>query len=354
MASAATELAERPDVMKIAVVCPYDLGAPGGVQQVTVELVERLTGLGHQAWLVGPGRRDGARSVGNTVRIRANASVAPIALGPSVPRSVREAITEADVVHIHEPLMPRVSTAALVAGLPNVVTFHADAPRWVSTTYKLIPPSWREAMAHSVITAVSPVAARAIPPSFGPVEIIPNGVDVAGFGTGEKVSHRVAFLGRDEPRKGLDILLRAWPSVRAQIPDAELVVMGARRADPSPGVEFLGRVEETFKREMLASAAVYVAPNTGGESFGIVVAEAMAAGAAVVASDIPAFTAVLGGTGTIFPVGDSHRLAGEIVRLLNDPAEAARVGAVCRQRAAAFDWPTVVDRYLAAYSRARN
>lgn len=340
--------------MKIAVVCPYDLGAPGGVQQVTIGLVERLTDQGHQAWLVGPGRRDGARSVGDTVPIRANASVAPIALGPGVPQAVREAITGADVVHIHEPLMPRVSTAALVAGLPKVVTFHADAPRWVSAAYRLTPRSWRKAMAGSVITAVSPVAARVIPPSFGGVEIIPNGVDVAGFDTGEKVAHRVAFLGRDEPRKGLDILLRAWPAVRAQIPHAELVVMGAHRTDPSPGVEFLGRVEEAVKRDVLSSAAVYVAPNTGGESFGIVVAEAMAAGAAVVASDIPAFTAVLGGAGTTFPVGDSHRLAAAIVRLLNDPAEATQVGLACRARAAAFDWPTVVDRYLAAYTRAGN
>lgn len=340
--------------MKIAVVCPYDLGTPGGVQQVTVELVDRLGALGHQAWLVGPGRRAGARHVGNTVRIRANASVAPVALGPGVGRSVREAIADADVVHIHEPFMPRVSTAALRTGVPKVVTFHADAPAWVGTAYRLAPRRLRRAVADSVITAVSPVAARVLPAAFGAVEIVPNGVDVAGFPQTDKVAGRVVFLGRDEPRKGLDVLLHAWPAVRAQVPDAELVVLGARRADTVEGVQYLGRVDEAVKREVLGSAAVYVAPNTGGESFGIVVAEAMAAGAAVVASDVPAFTAVLGGTGVTFPVGDSSRLADEVTRLLDDPAEAVRVGTACRERAAAFDWPTVVDRYLATYERARN
>lgn len=338
--------------MKVAVVCPYDLGLPGGVQQVAIDLVDRLNDLDHHAWLVGPGHRAGARSVGSTVGIRANASVAPIALGRSVGSAVRSAIADADVVHIHEPLMPSVSTAALKSTLPKVLTFHADAPRWVGRLYRLLPAATKRAIQAAVVTAVSPVAASALPHAFGSVEIIPNGIDIAGFGGQRRLPTRATFLGRDEPRKGLGLLLDAWPRVRAAVPSAELVVMGVVRDHALEGVRFMGRVDEGTKRAVLASSAVHVAPNTGGESFGIVVAEAMAAGAAVVASDIPAFRAVLAGTGVQVPVGDADALAEAMTSLLNDPQRAKRIGESGRQRARQFDWSVVVDRYLGAYRRA--
>ena len=340
--------------MRIAVVCPYDLEKPGGVQQIAIELVDRLVDRGHDAWLVGPGHRPGAVEVGRTFRVRANDSVAPVALGPRVPAKVREAVRGADVVHVHEPIMPLVSTAALRGSAPRVVTFHADAPKWASRLYRRLPNRWVEAIATAVVTAVSPVAAAALPEEFGEPEIIPNGLDTSAFRSKPKVPFRVTFLGRDEPRKGLDLLLAAWPTIRRRIPEAELVVMGADRAHVPEGVRCLGRVDEETKREMLGSASVHVAPNTGGESFGIVVAEAMAAGCAVVASDIPAFRAVLSGAGVLVPVGDVGALAAEIAGLLATPAEIDASGRSARARAADFDWSVVVDRYLRAYERARG
>jgi len=355
MAPAPAELAERSGVdgLKVAVLCPYDLGLPGGVQQVTIELTQRLEAAGHDAWLVGPGLHRGARSVGRTVRIRANASVVPVALGPGVIGRVARAVDGADVVHVHEPLMPLVSLAALRSSSPLVATFHADPPRWVAGVYSTAGWLLRSRLRRAVVTAVSPTAAAALPPSWGPVELIPNALDVASYATGDvRVRGRVTFLGRADPRKGLDVALAAWPAVHDAFPAAELIVMGSSATHPAAGVRYVGRVSESEKRSLLSSAMLHVAPNVGGESFGIVVAEAMAAGAAVVASDLPAFQHVIGDGGVLVPTGDAEALAREMIRLLADPAETMRLGAVAVERAQTFDWSVVLDRYLAAYRRA--
>jgi phosphatidyl-myo-inositol alpha-mannosyltransferase len=198
------------------------------------------------------------------------------------------------------------------------------------------------------------VAAEGIPRRWGPVEIIPNALDVPAYRLPDvaRLPFRVTFLGRDDPRKGLDVLLDAWSEVFAAVPRAELVVAGASREIAPPGVEFAGRVGETEKRRLLASSAIHVAPNTGGESFGIVVAEAMAAGAPVVASDLPAFLNVMAGCGVHVPVGDSPALAGTLIRLLGSPEELQRMGDAGRSRVNAFDWPSVLSRYIDAYERA--
>lgn len=332
-------------------VCPYDLGLHGGVQQLTIELVDRLRDAGHDAWLVGPGQRNGARDVGPTTRIRANRSAVPVALGPGVGKRTQAALAGADVVHIHEPLIPRVSTSALRSPLPKVLTFHADAPRWATAMYRVLERPMR--LGRHVVTAVSPVAEAALPVGWGPVEIIPNALDVAAYATDEpRHRNRVTFLGRDDPRKGLDVLLRAWPTIRAGVGDAELVVMGASRAAPMAGVRFVGRVTESEKRRLLASSTVHVAPNTGGESFGIVVAEAMAAGCAVVATELPAFTAVMEGAGIHVPVGDVPAISQAVIGLLTDSDAADGHGEAGRARAATFDWSSVTSRYLDAYRRA--
>lgn len=339
--------------MRVAVVCPYDLGLAGGVQQVASELVERLGRSGHEAWLVGPGDLPGARSVGSTVRVRANASSVPMALSPRVGGRVREALAGADVVHIHEPLIPLVSWAALQCPIPKVLTFHADAPGWAKALYRVLDRPFGRLIRSSVVTAVSPVAAASVPPGWGPIDIIPNALDVAAYSQSrERIVSRVTFLGRDDPRKGLDVVLRAWPVVREAVPAAELIVMGAHRPDTSEGVRFVGRVDESTKRDFLGSSSVHVAPNTGGESFGIVVAEAMAAGAAVIASDLTAFIDVMGGTGVHVPAGDSSALAAAIVHLLADPARASAAGEAGRRRAREFDWSNVTERYVSAYRRA--
>ncbi len=346
--------------MKIAVVCPYDVGRAGGVQQLSIELVERLAGGGHRAWLVAPGDpgavagRCEVRSVGSSVPVKANDSVAPVSLSPAVFARVRDATQDADVLHVHEPLMPLVSLAAMRLRLPRVVTFHADAPRWAAVLYRTGGRMVDRGMRRSVVTAVSAVASAGIPRRWGQVEVIPNGLDVAAYARPEarRVASRVTFLGRDDPRKGLDVLLAAWVGVQAAVPAAELVVIGAERDEAPPGVRFVGRVDEDAKRTLLTSSSIHVAPNTGGESFGIVVAEAMAAGAAVIASDLAAFRDVLGECGTFVPAGAAGPLREALVALLGDATEVRRHAQCASARVADFDWGVVLGRWIAAYGRA--
>ncbi len=336
---------------RIAVVSPYALDRPGGVQEQVLGIVKGLRGRGHDAWAVGPGNpqdvADFVRSVGTVVDIRANRSVAPLALGPGVLVRVRRAVDGADVVHVHEPFMPLTSWGALSAGGRVVGTFHADPSATVRFAYRAAAPLLRRVVAKAdAVTVVSPVAGSAIRPFCqDPIEI-PNGVALPeNHPEADRRPRRVVFLGRDEPRKGLDVLLTAWPSVRNRVPDAELVVMGANRNRLPGGVTALGTVGAEQKWEVLSSGAVMCAPNLGGESFGITLVEAMAAGCAVVASDLAAFAHVLGGTGRLFRVGDATALADVLVGLLEDPAMAAALGAEGRSRAGQFSWDRVLDRY---------
>lgn len=338
--------------MKIGIVCPYDLGAEGGVQQLCVELAERLRHTGDEAILVGPGRRPGALSVGSVVSLRANRSVVPLTAEPAAFWKLRRALADVDVVHVHEPFIPLAGWAALRLGKPTVATFHADPPAWARRLYGLLTPLARPLLAHASLTAPSPVAASAVPAAWGAVEVIPNAIDVDSYRVDvPRDPRRVAFLGRDDPRKGLDVILRAWPQIRRRHPDAELIVMGATRS-PVDGVDFRGRVSDQEKRQILGSSAVMVAPNLGGESFGIVIAEAMAAGCAVVASDLPAFRAVLGDSGRLVRVGDAVELEEAVSDLLADPATATRLGEAARDDARRFDWSRVTSMYRAVYESA--
>lgn len=341
--------------MRIAVVCPYDLQAPGGVQQVCRELAGRLRRAGDDPILVGPGKAPDAVSVGREMRITANRSTVPLSLDPRAIARTRRALAAVDVVHAHEPFVPLVGWAALSAHRPLVATFHADPAPWTRNAYRLGSPLAARILRGRVSTAVSPVAAQALPESWHPVEIIPNALDTEAYAVDvARHPNRIVFLGRDDPRKGLDVLLTAWPEIRAAVPAAELIVMGVDRPVSIPGVQFWGRVDEKRKHHALASASVHVAPNLGGESFGIVVAEGMAAGCAVVASDIPAFEAVLRGAGVLVPAGRTDDLARAVVDLLRAPQHARSLGERAQRAAARFDWARVLSRYQAAYESAQS
>jgi phosphatidylinositol alpha-mannosyltransferase len=330
----------------VGLVCPYDLGVPGGVQHQVRGLESALSERGIDVRVVGPG----PGGAGRARRVPVNRSVAPVTLSPTARSRTRRALADVDVVHVHEPLVPVVSLAAL-ASRPLVATFHADPPDGIRRLYRLLRRPIDRLLRGAVVTAVSPVAASALP--WRTVEVIPNGVEAPS--PSEPVDRRpgqVVFVGRDEPRKGLDVLLEAWPSVRASVPDAELVVVGADRPAALPGVTFAGRVSEAEKWRHLRSSTVAVAPNLGGESFGIVVVEAMAAGCAVVASAIPAFSGVAGGAARLVPPSDAAALGEEIVGVLTAPANAAHLADAGVRRAADFRWETVADRYLEAYKRA--
>ncbi len=339
--------------MKIAVVCPYDLAAFGGVQGQVLSLVDWLTESGHEAWAVAPGSGgpEGTRHVGPAVSVPANRSRAPISIDPRSLARMKAAVAGADVVHIHEPLVPVVGWAALLVGPgPRVGTFHADPSTLVRRFYRLARPLLRRLAGRiTVATTVSPVAGSAVE-GFVAARVVPNGLEVARYrSAAAKIPGRVLFVGRDEPRKGLDVLLQAWPLVRASAPEATLRVLGASRGSGPSGVTFLGSVGESDKLREFGEATVLCAPNLGGESFGLVVAEGMAAGCAVVASDLPAFRAVSAGTALLVPPGDVPQLAKAVGGILGNPGEAGRLGKAAVEAAARFDKAAVLDGYLSAY-----
>jgi phosphatidylinositol alpha-mannosyltransferase len=341
--------------MRVGLVCPYDLGRPGGVQDQVIRLSGWLRDAGHEVAVVGPGIEGphGAVLLGATTVITANRSTAPIRLDPRIRKELSRSLAGCDVIHVHEPLMPAVSPAALrVEGPAKVATFHADPSRWVRWLYRAGRAGVRLVLrGASVVTATSPVSGSSID---GVIEyrVVPNGIEVADHSTGPKDPYRVAFLGRDDERKGLSVLLEAWPAVREAIPDATLHVMGAERAEQFAGVEYLGRVDEDAKRAELAAATVFCAPNLGGESFGITVAEAMASACAVVASSIPAFRHVAGPAALFAEPGDAEQLAHQLSRALAEPAVARELGDAALERVAVFDGKTVTAAFVRAYEDA--
>ncbi len=349
--------------MRIGIVCPYDLASPGGVQQLCIELAERLRSAGDEAILIGagstayaggPGVDETTVPVGRPFRIRANDSVVPLTLAPKSWNRVSSALGSVDVVNVHEPLIPMAGWAGLRSRKPKVLTFHADAPSWARTAYRKIPGLARQ-VTGAQLTAVSSTAAASIPSDWGVPRIIPNAIDVGAYDLPVgRVANRIAFLGRDEPRKGLDIALAAFEEVRQSNAAAELVVMGAERPVAPPGVRYLGRVSDGEKHRMLASSAIFVAPNTGGESFGIVLAEAMAAGCAVVASDLDAFVDVVADNGVTFPTGNAVALARHLVDLLSDEERRGQLGVEAQRAVLRFDWARVLEQYRTAYAAALN
>jgi phosphatidylinositol alpha-mannosyltransferase len=274
----------------------------------------------------------------------------PISFDPRARRRIRAASADLDLLHVHEPLMPLASLFANHAGPPVVATFHAAPGTAGRIAYRVGRPLFTRAMGNTVaITAVSETAASVLPPGAD-FEIIPNGLDVAALHAEvERDPNAVAFLGRDEPRKGLDVLLEAWPTVVDRVPRARLTVMGANRG--LEDITWMGYVDDATKARVLGSSGVYVAPHLGGESFGIVLVEAMAAGAAVVASNLDSFVAVAAGAARFFPAGDVKALGETLAEVLADPDEQRRLASIGVEGAKRFDWSVVGAAYRDLYAR---
>jgi len=206
----------------------------------------------------------------------------------------------------------------------------------------------------SATTAVSSVAAEALGSIVQP-EIVPNGIDLSSYSAGSKrASGRVIFIGRDDRRKGLDVLLAAWPQIRQRRPQASLHVIGVDRTDVVEGVRYLGRVTEESKRGELGLAEILVTPNRGGESFGIVLLEGLASGCAVVASDLAAFRSVAGEAAAYFDIGDSDGLATTVVGILGSPDRRETLTAAGVARSKRFGRDEVLAGYMAAYELAQS
>ncbi|WP_288831519.1 glycosyltransferase family 4 protein [uncultured Corynebacterium sp.] len=351
--------------MRVGIVCPYSFDEPGGVQAHVLDLARSLRGRGHEVRVLGPASPatelpEWVTRGGGAFPVRYNGSVARLSVGPRVRHLTRSFIEDGDfdVLHIHEPNAPSYSMAALMmARGPIVATYHASAES--SLALRAALPTLRiglEKIRGGI--AVSEMARRWQVEQVGtdPV-LIPNGVDTSQFSRrrgarNASTSVEIVFLGRlDEPRKGLDILLEA---LRHLDRPARVTVMGGGSPREVEGVDFVGRVSHEEKARILGRADIYVAPNTGGESFGIVLVEAMAAGCAVVASDLEAFAAVCDAdsdepAGALFPTGDAAALAATLRSLIDDPAARNRLIDAGTRRATDYDWATVTDRILAVY-----
>jgi len=363
--------------MRIGIVCPYSFDVPGGVQFHVRDLAEHLIGQGHEVSVLAPADSDTelpdyVTSAGRATAVRYNGSVARLNFGPVTASKVGRWIDqgEFDVLHLHEPVTPSVSVLALMAADgPIVATFHTSMlrSRTMQTAYPIIRPSL-EKIAGRI--AVSEDARRTVTTHVGgDAVVIPNGVYVDRFASaprrsewiGTPAAPTIAFLGRmGEPRKGLPVLAAALPEVLRAVPGLRVLVAGP--GDPEEVTEgwppdvvaacdFLGAVSDDDKASLLASVDVYVAPNTGGESFGIILIEAMSAGACVLASDLAAFSRVLdGGTaGAMFANEQPDDLARTLVDLLRSPERRATLAEAGQQRARLFDWSVVADKILAVY-----
>jgi phosphatidyl-myo-inositol alpha-mannosyltransferase len=360
--------------MRVGVVCPYSLDVPGGVQNHVRDLAAQLPRRGYDVRVLAPGgdARDlpvHVETVGRAVPVPYNGSVARLAFGPRVAARVRRWLTEGDfdVLHVHEPSVPSVSLLALwQTDRPVVATFHTatSRSRTMSSAAALLRPSMEKISAR---IAVSEAARSTLVHHLGgePV-VIPNGLDCAVFAAADPLptwqapAPTLGFLGRtDEPRKGLGVLLDALPLLVREHPNIRLLVAGRGSpdvfdsvdADSRRHVDYLGQVSDDDRAKLLASVTVYVAPQTGGESFGIVLVEAMAAGAAVVASDLPPFRAVLGDGryGALFAAGDpadAARVIGALLASATDRAALQRRAAAAAWR---YDWGRVMPAITAVY-----
>ena len=361
--------------MRIGLVCPYSLDTPGGVQSHVRDLAEALIGLGHHVSVLAPSEDEqGLPSyvvpTGRAIAVPYNGSVARVSFGPLVAARVRRWLREGnfDVVHLHEPATPSISLLALWATeSPVVATFHTSQirSRALSASASILRPSLEKISGR---IAVSEYARDTLVQHIGgePV-VIPNGVYVDRYANSSARADwrgedgTLAFVGRlDEPRKGFALVLDAFKKVAAERPGVRLLVVGGGDIDRARAtlpvslrdqVNFLGRASDEDKAAALKSADVYIAPNTGGESFGIVLVEGMAAGSTVLASNIAPFRRVLGDGkyGALFRSGDTDDLADQTLALLGDEQRRAALNRQAGLAVRRYDWSSVAVRIVHVY-----
>ncbi len=364
--------------MRVGLVCPYDWDVPGGVKSHVRDLAEELIVLGHDVSVLAPMRGEAEASVlepyvvpaGRTVPVRYNGSVARLKFGVGATQLVRRWIREGefDVLHIHEPAAPSIGLIACwVANGPVVGTWHASQER--SRMLLAVNGPIQTAMEKiSARIAVSEAARRTLVEHVGgDAVLIPNGVRCRAFEEGQPMAGwpgdggALLFLGRlDEPRKGLQVLIDAMPAIIAANPRVRVLVAGpgdiesieaSLDADVRDHLQFLGLVTEQEKVDAFHSVDAYIAPHLGGESFGIVLLEAMASGTPVVASDLPPFVRVLDSAraGQMFATADPADLARAVNDLLADPVRRSTLVEAGRARAREYDWSSVATEIVEVY-----
>jgi phosphatidylinositol alpha-mannosyltransferase len=350
---------ERPGraVRHVALVCPYSLDTPGGVQHSVLALERALTRLGHRVTVLAPGPTGG---LGRAIPIPVNGSIARMAPHPAGVHRTRRALTRGrfDVIHLHEPLAPSITIPALLLHYaPTVATFHAAGER---TPYRWLgAPARRLARRIDAPVAVSDTAAELARRHLGVTcTVLYNGIELERFGLGRQArrSRTVLFLGRHETRKGLDVLLEAT----ALLPEDVSLLIGGTGPDSrrlqdryhgDPRVVWLGQVSEAAKLELLHRSSVLCAPSRHGESFGVVLLEAMAAGLPVVASDLPGYRELSNDAtaARLVPPGDPAALARELIHVLSDDHLTESLRATGLRQARRFSMNALAERYVEIY-----
>jgi phosphatidylinositol alpha-mannosyltransferase len=348
-------------------VSPYSLTIPGGVQQQVLGLARALREKGHEVRVLGP--CDGpppdsfVTPLGNSLPTAINGSVAPVAPDASAAfRTIRALNDEAfDVLHVHEPLVPGPTlTAVLVKLAPIVATFHSAGESGAYKTFqKLGRPIARRIDVRVAVSADAvELAQRYI---GGEYEILFNGIDLEAY-SGPMVENRdnaIFFCGRHEPRKGLGVLLEAvclmpgdvrlW--IASDGPETELL---KTQYQNDQRIEWLGRISDAEKIDRLRRASLFCAPSLRGESFGIVLLEAMAAGTPVVSTDIDGYRNVAtdGENALLVEPGNPQALASAMSRIIADPRLATRLTAAGRIHAQSYSLDALADHYVVLYERA--
>ncbi|WP_197381197.1 glycosyltransferase family 4 protein [Mycolicibacterium mengxianglii] len=362
--------------MRIGMVCPYSFDVPGGVQSHVLQLAKVMHDRGHVVSVLAPASPeahadlpDYVVSGGKAVPIPYNGSVARLRFGPATHRKVKKWLAHGDfdVLHLHEPNAPSLSMLALQAAEgPIVATFHTSTTKSLTlSVFQGILRPYHEKIVGRI--AVSDLARRWQMEALGSDAVeIPNGLDVASFESASPLDgyprpgKSVLFLGRyDEPRKGMAVLLAALPALVARFPDIEILIVGRGDEDElrdqagelAAHLHFLGQVDDAEKASALRSADMYCAPHTGGESFGIVLVEAMAARTPVVASDLDAFRRVLldGVAGKLVPVDDPPAMAAALIEVLSDDATARRYVEAAADAVQRYDWSVVAEQIMRVY-----
>ncbi|HUQ40763.1 MAG TPA: glycosyltransferase family 4 protein [Acidimicrobiales bacterium] len=359
--------------MRVGLVCPYSLTPPGGVQAQVLGLARSLRALGHDTRVLapcdGPPPDAGVTPLGRSIPFATNGSVAPLAPDPACARRTIRALREErfDVLHLHEPLVPGPTlTTLMVADVPTIGTFHRAGE---SLAYKALRPIARRIANRLTMRVAVSEDARdtAFDAVGGEYAVLFNGIEIERYAKATPTptdGPTILFVGRHEQRKGLGVLLAALPHLPA---DVRLWVAGdgpqtadLRAATADDRVEWLGRISEEEKESRLRGAHVFCAPSLHGESFGVILLEAMAAGTAIVASDLPGYRKVArgdddaGGNGEALLVapGDSSALAAALGRALDEASLAARLAAAGETRAGSFSMDALAERYVRLYAEA--
>jgi phosphatidylinositol alpha-mannosyltransferase len=355
--------------LRVAIVCPYSLSVFGGVQGQALGLAHALRRAGIETRVIapcdGPPPEPGVTTVGPTRRFPSNGSIAPITSNHLAAARTLEALRgfAPDVVHLHEPLTPGPTHAALVGtDLPTVGTFHAAYHSGYNKWYAALRrPLQRMVARLTVCTAVSAEASRDVEHAFGVrCTILFNGVEVERYARAEPWPSEhpaIFFVGRHEPRKGLAVLLDAFAALDR--PARLWIASGgpqteALRSRAISGVEWIGRVSDDEKARRLRGATIACFPSIEGESFGVVLLEAMAAGTPVVASDLTGYRAVAstGREARLVPPGDASALADALRELLDDDDARRRLATAGAARASELSMDRLAERYLAIYDDA--